>query len=280
MKNRIRLLAVDLDGTLLDSRFEIPPANRDALLAAHRGGVEIVLVTGRRFVTAQRLAVQIPVDLTLITSNGALVKDKSGRTLWRRLLPRAQAREVLAAAGRYRERALLLFDRDGRGQIVAEEMKSAHAPVEGYFERNRDYLLQAVPLESALTEDPIQVLFAGPLEPMRELAAQLARAPVAADISLARTEYPQRDLTLVDVLAPGCHKGAALEQLAALRGMAAHEVMAVGDNWNDREMLEFAGLPVLMGNSSDDLKRQGWAVTGTNDENGVAAAIQRFLLEG
>lgn len=278
MKTPIRLLAIDIDGTLLDTRFGLSEANREAVVAAHRRGVEVVLVTGRRFTFAQPIVTQFPIELTVIASNGALVKSKNGVTLWRQLLPRQQARAVLAAAGPYRRNALLLFDRESKGQIVAERIDPAHAPVEGYFERNRAYLMQVAPLEDALTEDPIQVLFAGAVEPLRGLEQQLLRAPCASAINLARAEYPQRDFTLLDVLDRGCNKGNALARWAAERGFRREETMAIGDNWNDREMLEFAGLPVLMGNSSDELKQTGWAVTAGNDEDGVAAAVTKYLL--
>ena len=278
MKNHIRLLAIDIDGTLLDSHFEVSDANREAIAAAHARGVEIVVVTGRRFAFAQPIAAQLGVELTLIASNGAVVKSQQGATLARQLLPREKARAVLGAAGEARETALLLFDREGMGQVVVERMDPAHAPVEGYFERNRTYLLQVKRLEEALSEDPIQVLFAGPVAPLRELYERLSRSEHAAEVSLARAEYPQRDLTLLDVLDRGCNKGAALARWAAERGIAASETMAIGDNWNDCEMLEFAGLPVLMGNSAAELKQRGWAVTASNEESGVAAAIEMFVL--
>jgi len=278
MKRGIRLLAIDIDGTLLNTRFEISPADREAIVAAAQRGVEIVLVTGRRFASARSIAAKLPLELPLIASGGAMVKDAAGATLHRHLLPVAKARAVLADAGPGRKSALLLFDREGKGQVVTEDLDPAHEPVEGYFARNREYIEQVVPLEAALTEDPVEVLFVGAAAPMSELWDRLTRALSAASVSLARTEYLQRDLSLIDVLDRGCNKGVALARYAARRGVAAEEVMAIGDNWNDREMLEWAGLPVLMANSSEELKRRGWAVTGSNDESGVAAAIERFVL--
>jgi len=282
MSAPIRLLAIDLDGTLLNNRAELSPANRDAIAAAARRNVAIVLVTGRRGLSAQRVAEQIPVDLTIISSNGAVVKTKQGALLARRLLPRQYARLILDAAGpKFRNTALLFFDRDGRGQIVAARLDPRHAPVHDYFERNRDLIEERQPLEDALTEDPIQVLFAGAVAPLRELAALLARAPVAAHVNITRTEYPSRDLTLVDVIQLGCHKGAALAELAAARGIAHDAIMAVGDNWNDREMLAMVGVPVVMANASEELKQTaGWQVTASNDEDGVALAIEKFVLAG
>lgn len=278
MTRAIRLLAIDLDGTLLNSQFEVSARDRDAVVAAARLGVEIVLITGRRYATACKMAAQLPVEATVISSSGALIRDARGATLRRHLLPAAKARAVLEATHPAPGSALLLFDRNGKGEVVTEGLDPAHEPIAGYFQRNQEYLEPVVPLTAALTEDPIEVLFIGAVEAVRELAQRLARAPVAASVSVGLAEYPQRDLSLLDVLDRGCHKGAALAWLAGQRSINREEVMAIGDNWNDREMLEFSGLPVLMANSSEELKRSGWAVTASNDENGVAAAIERFLL--
>lgn len=277
-KMRIRLVAIDIDGTLLDSRAEVSAANREAIAEARRRGVEIVLVTGRRHATARKIAARIPLEATLISSGGAMVKDANGATLYRHLLPAAKAHAVLAEAEPERRSALLLFDREGKGQVVTENLDPAHEPAEGYFARNREYIEQVVPLQAALTEDPIQVLFVGAVAAMRKLERRLAQAPSAAEVNRALTEYPRRDLSLMDVLDRGCSKGAALAWWAGQRGIRQDEVMAIGDNWNDREMLEFAGLAVVMGNSDAELRQAGWALTASNDEDGVALALEKFLL--
>jgi hypothetical protein len=280
MKNQIRLLAVDIDGTLLDSHFQLSSANREALQAAHQQGIEILLVTGRRYSFARPIAEQLGIELTLVASNGAVIKSLQGETLSRQLLPRQKARAVLAAAGLYRDSALLLFDREGMGQIVVERLDPAFAPVQGYFERNRRYLQQVARLEDALAdEDPIQVLFVGPITPMRELAKQLEGLVTADAIAVTRAEYAARDLTLLDVLEVGCSKGTALAAWTKRRGLRREQVMAIGDNWNDREMLAFAGLPVLMANSDPVLLEPGWQLTTSNDKSGVAAAIEKYLLK-
>ena len=94
---------------------------------------------------------------------------------------------------------------------------------------------------------------------------------------MLRTEYPVRDLSMVDVLNQGCSKGHALERWAGYRGIPRKEVMAIGDNYNDIEMLAFAGVPFIMGNAAEELRRDGWTVTLPNDQNGVAAAIEQVL---
>lgn len=279
MKPRIQLLAIDIDGTLLNSRWELPAANLDAVVAAEQRGVEIVLVTGRRFTFAQPIANQLPVDWTLISSGGAVVKSKQGETLAQILLPRRMAREVLAAMGEFRNSALLLFDHEEKGQIVAESFHPSHESVQGYLERNQRYLIRVERLEDSLNdEDPIQILFAGTFSDMREAGDLLESLDCHGGFAIARTEYPDRDFTLIDVLHPECDKGAALAEWARRRGIAAENVMAIGDNWNDVAMLEFAGVPVLMGNSAEELQQRGWHVTATHDDDGVAQAIKKFIL--
>jgi len=113
---------------------------------------------------------------------------------------------------------------------------------------------------------------------MRTLYDRLS-ATDAGDYAVALTEYEYRDFSLVDVIRAGCSKGSALREFAAVRQVAASEVMALGDNLNDLPMLEFAGLPVVMGNSVPELRRRGWAVAPPNDEAGVAAAIGTYILD-
>jgi hypothetical protein len=98
-------------------------------------------------------------------------------------------------------------------------------------------------------------------------------------VTVLRTEYPERDLSMIDVLNAGCSKGHALERWAKHRGYQRDEVMAVGDNHNDVEMLEFAGHPVIMGNACEELRGRGWRVTRGNDACGVASAVEMALGE-
>jgi len=101
------------------------------------------------------------------------------------------------------------------------------------------------------------------------------------EVSLHRTEYPERDLSIVDILPAGCSKGSALLRLAEGRGVKAGEILAIGDNWNDVSMLEVAGRAVLMGNAPAGLKtmaaERGWVVGRRHDEDGVAEAIEAVL---
>jgi hypothetical protein len=251
-----------------------------ALSAAIAAGTEIAIATGRRYDFAKPILDRLPGPLTAIVSNGAVVRASDGTTPMRRALPKAVAAGVLDTTRPWRDGAALAFDRPREGQVVYERIDWDHPVRRMYAERSRDFIAEVSPLEDALVEDPLQVMFNGSVGEMRALVQHLASHVLAPRYSLAPTEYPARDFTLVDVLTAGCTKGSTMEAWATRQGYARDEVMALGDNLNDLEMLEAAGLPVVMGNAVPELRRPGWAVTGTNDEDGVAQAIDRWVLGG
>jgi Cof subfamily protein (haloacid dehalogenase superfamily) len=280
----IRLLAIDIDGTLLDSSGRVPDSHLAALAEAAERGITVALVTGRSFHFTRAVAESLRVPVTLIVNNGAVVKDAQGGTLMRHLLARSVAREVLASAIAYEDSVALVFDRGGAAgddterQIVFERMDWSHPDRRGYFEKNKAFIAAASPLADALTEDPIQVMFNGGVAAMRTLASDLRGLPIADRYSVALTEYEARDFSLLDVNAAGCSKGATLARWTAALGIAPAQVMAVGDNLNDLDMLAFAGIGVVMGNAADTVKAHGYPVTGTNDDGGLAEAIRRYAL--
>jgi len=274
----VRLIALDIDGTLLDSRWKLPEANRIAIAEATCRGIEVALVTGRRYDFAMPIAREVDSPLTMIVSNGALVRALDGETHVRHLLPQATARRILHLTKPWREGAGGVFDRQRENQVMLEFLETDDPIRQAYYSRNKEFLGCARPLESCLTEDPLQVMLSGKVQPMSEAQATLRASSLVAEFGLAVTVYESRDFAMIDVIHPACSKGAALAEWAALRGFAREEVMAVGDNHNDLEMLSFAGIPVVMGNGVPELKAFGWHETGTNDENGVAVAIEQFAL--
>ena len=273
----IQLIGIDVDGTLLDSAGRFPPANRAAIHAAVAAGVHVALVTGRSYPFARPVAEGLPESLTLIVSNGAVERGMDGATRARRLLDKNVARTVLDANAGHRAATALVFDRDVHGQIVFETMDWTHPGRKGYWARNKALIARSVPLEDALVEDPIQVMFNGGFEAMRELAGAIRAQGHEVNVSL--TEYVDRDFSLVDITSPIATKGHALASCAAALGLDREAVMAIGDNFNDVEMLEFAGTPVVMANAVEPLKARGFHQTGGQDEAGVAQAIHRLVLK-
>lgn len=274
----IRLVAIDLDGTLLNSRSEVSPANRQALAEATARGIHVVLVTGRRSHSARKFVEMIPCPVTLISSNGALVTSSSGEVLYRNFLPREAARRVLESSREFRPYAAAIYHQAGRGQVVLEACAVPAGPLGWYLSNSPECLEQVPDLEGALGTDPIQILFGGPLATIEPAETLLRASPVAAAVHLTWTKYLSRNISLLDAMNAGCTKGATLALWARQHGIDAGEVMAIGDNFNDLEMLQFAGLPVVMSNRTPGFGEEHWTLTLSNDRDGVAAALQSHVL--
>jgi Cof subfamily protein (haloacid dehalogenase superfamily) len=277
VKPSVRLLGVDIDGTLLNPEFQISAADLSALRRAHAEGVEVVVVTGRRHTFALPIVQQLGFDLWIISSNGAITRSLAGETFHRDLLPVETCRRLCGNMREFRGNTVLTFDTDAKGAIVLEHMSELNVSIQRWLEKNLQYIDFVIPIEDSLTRDPVQAMFCGPIGRMQEALGLLSASNLAKDITVLRTEYPVRDLSIVDVLNQGCSKGHALERWANYRGIPREQVMAIGDNYNDIEMLAFAGRPFIMGNAAKELRRNGWAVTLANDQNGVAAAIEQVL---
>ena len=278
-KPSIRLLATDIDGTLLNPQFQISDGDLQALRRAHAAGIEIVLVTGRRHTFALPIARQLGFDLWLISSNGAVTRSLRGESFHRDLMPVATCRELCGAMQEFRGNTVLTFDKEVKGAIVMEQLDEVGATIRRWLEKNMEFVELVVPIEDALVADPVQTMFCGTMARMNQALQALEAAGMEESITVLRTEYPERDLSMIDVLNAGCSKGHALERWARHRGYRRDEVMALGDNHNDVEMLEFAGHPVIMGNACEELRARGWRITRGNDACGVAAAIE-LALEG
>jgi Cof subfamily protein (haloacid dehalogenase superfamily) len=277
LNSPIRLLATDIDGTLLNPQFQISEGDLAALRRAHDAGIEIVLVTGRRHTFALPIAKQLGFDLWLISSNGAVTRSLSGETFHCDMMPAETCRRLCAAMQEFRGNTVLTFDKEIKGAIVLERLDELGASIRRWLEKNMEYIEFVIPIENAMVTDPVQAMFCGTMERMSAALGVLKRAGLEELVTILRTEYPERDLSMIDVLNAGCSKGHALERWAAYRGYRREEVMAVGDNHNDVEMLEFAGHPVIMGNACDELRGRGWRVTRGNHECGLAAAVELAL---
>lgn len=273
----VRLLATDIDGTLLNPLFQVSECDLVGLRRAHSAGIEVVLVTGRRHTFALPIAQQLGFDLWLISSNGAVTRSLAGKTFHRDMMPRETCLRLCAAMQEYRGHTVLTFDKESKGAIVLEHMDDLNASIRRWLEKNIDYIEFVVPLEDSLVNDPVQAMFCGSTEKMARALVALESIGMDEQITVLRTEYPARDLSMIDVLNAGCSKGHALARWAEHRGFARGEVMAIGDNHNDVEMLEFAGHPVIMGNACEELLARGWTVTLGNDACGVARAVDLAL---
>ena len=168
MKPLVRLIALDIDGTLLDPNFQISEANLTALRRAHAAGVEIVLGTGRRHAFAMPVARALGFDVWLISSNGAVTKSSRGELFHRDLLPARVARRLIRHMDQFRPHCVLTFDVEGHGALVIESPETLNGSIQRWMEKNAPFIQSVVPLEDALVIDPIQAMFCGPVVRMKE----------------------------------------------------------------------------------------------------------------
>ncbi len=276
---RYRLLALDLDGTLLNREREIPAANLRAIEAAAREGVAVALVTGRRFPSIRRYLEPLAPETFAVANSGALVRrGLAGPILRRSFLPLESAHRVLELADQEGMEAVIHDGPDAEGHLFLRTSARSLSAMDRYLHQTSPPPLWVESLR--VTRSPVQIGFTGSVERMRSFEKSLALGLSSSGhrASLARTEYPDEDLALLDVLGLEATKAKALEFLAAFLGIDLASTMAVGDNWNDLSMLERAGLGVLMANADPELRSLGFAETRTNDECGVAYAIEKYLL--
>lgn len=284
----IKLLALDLDGTLLNSRGEVSPETRRALEKAREKGVKVAVVTGRRFRDARPLALELGVDIPVIAHNGALTRHAQTLELVALIsLPVAAAREALRIGWQMNADLLVSDERDGRGILVYDHTSRKNAALLSYVawakrvhgDDEQDAVLEVPSLEEYLDHDPVHVAFSGYCEPMAELELVLQQQ-MSDQVKIFRTVYPELNFTLLDLVHPKVSKGVGVAAAANDLRINSREVMAIGDNFNDLEMLRFAGVGVVMGNADPELRKlPGFYTTVSNDEDGVAKAIEKFILQ-
>jgi Cof subfamily protein (haloacid dehalogenase superfamily) len=280
-----RLIAIDVDGTLLPTNSQIiSERNSRALRAAQEAGITVAIATGRRpaYTVPLLTGLGLRADTPLIASNGAVLSTLGGGVIDWCHMPARVARGLCGVLRPFGS-VVFTFDRPGRGELVLEDLEAAHGRIAMWVETNRNAIEVVKPLELALVDgdDPVQGMAAGKINEMREAEKALKASEWSAECESVRTEYPARDISILDLLPPGVSKGWALERLAARLGADRKETMAIGDNWNDLGMLEWAGQGIVMANAAEELrtlaKTRGWKLAPSNDEDGVAVVLEAAL---
>ena len=284
----IKLLALDLDGTLLNSQGKISDANREAIRVAEENGVLVTIATGRRFRDARPIGLELELNAPLVTHNGALLKyADSLETVAFSLIEKETSLEILRVGKDFGGDALMSTDPDGKGILFYDRLPDDNIPLRKYLywskllhgDEAEEAVVRVERLEDELdAHRVIHISFSGSCEPMCRMR-QVLENELGESVTILATIYPHMDFTLIDILPPDASKGTGLEKLATINDLTAENIMAIGDNFNDLEMLEFAGTPVVMGNADPNLlERPEFYTTVSNDESGVAAAIEEFIL--
>lgn len=273
----VRLIALDIDGTLLDGNRELTDATVDAVRHAVGRGVHVTVCTGRSLPSAVSAVQGLPLNAPYVLNNGAMIYD----------VPFRRARYLRHLPNHLALDAVRLFRSLGFHPIVYGPLPEVgyfyydsfdpdnHAFVD-YAAQNADRVHRVDDVCDYLRQDITCITVAERIEKVKSreshIRAQLPDAEVVFEISPW-----DRDYCIITVMPSGVSKGDGLRRLARLLGIDLSEVMAVGDNLNDLEMLDVAGLGVAMGNAAPETRARADYVTASVDDEGVARAIERFI---
>ena len=278
-----RLLAVDLDGTLLNPDSEIGSADADALRRAADGGTAVLIATGRGYYSAKWVLEDLAVPAYLALHNGALMLDPSGAELWRTAM---DADAVAAALPRVRAAGLhpmLYVGVAGGGgpdvTLVLEDAAHRSPHTQSYLRTKTRILEKAPDVTAAAHRGVLGLVSFGARQQVAGAAAALA-AMEGRIASWVTSWWTRPDTDLLEAVAPAGTKRHAAQWLTERLGMSAQDVVAIGDNSNDLGMLRYAGTAVAMANATAEVRAAAHFVTASNADAGVAAALERMVAAG
>ncbi|GBF10602.1 Cof-type HAD-IIB family hydrolase [Tepidibacillus sp. HK-1] len=266
---KYKLVAIDLDDTLLRDDLKISPQTIEAIQEAVKKGVTVTLATGRMFQSAAQYAKEIQLDVPIITYQGALIKNVlSGEVLYERLLPYDLTIQVIQEL-RQQNKHIQIYLHDeliveSHNKYVEKYSKASNVP----FKKVDDLIetmdkLQTKPLKIITIDEP--EVIKGMEKEWQKKYGDLAHVTISKPDFL---EISHREAS----------KGQAIQYLAKSKGITMDQVIAIGDSYNDRDMIEVAGLGVAMGNGHPDIKALADYVTKTNNDHGVWEVLQKFVL--
>ncbi|MCZ6872630.1 MAG: Cof-type HAD-IIB family hydrolase [bacterium] len=273
-----RLLALDVDGTILDPNGVLRPAVQQAIAAVRKRGIRVILCTGRRFRSALPVAQELELEAPLVVHNGALVKDPTSTETLHQTVVSSTVYQLAIEHLRPLSVPMLYVDAFNENvDILTEDIQRAHPFQQAYLNDNLPHC-RIVP--DINTPPPYGVVMIGIMAEavsLQPLQSQLAaRLDGQAHVHLLINKNYQGHI--LQVLPPNVSKWKALRQLAHQEGVAEASIVAIGDDENDMEMIQQAGLGIAMGNAQAKVKAVADYVTGSNAEDGLVQAIERFFL--
>lgn len=275
---RYKLVALDIDGTLLNSESALSERMRSAVRAAHDAGLIVTLATGRRYVTTRHFVRELNLREALILQTGALIVDPhTGQPLHENPLPPGAAEEALRIIVSQGLQPIIYQDAVHEQHLYTGPQEHDSRGASAYFAGNPD-TVRRLPHEQLLHAEgvggaPLELAVIDDLPPLERAVPLLQLAGCRTIISYSGN----LDSYFMEVFGATCSKGEALARLAGWRGLTLADTVAVGDNYNDVEMLAMAGLGVAMGNAVDEVRAHARASTLTNDEDGAALVIEQIL---
>ncbi len=266
----IQLIVTDIDGTLLNSKSELSERNQKALKAAMDKGVQVVLATGKSYDSGQYVVKRLNLNTPGVYTQGTTIFNADGTLRSQQTLPPAVARQVITFA---EDRGFVMAIYTGKRILV----RKAHSRMEELYSHYHEPVPEGVgPLQNVLEDIPInKLLVTSPGNPREIMSLRwLLNYQINGSARLLQAGIPD----MMEILPPGASKGAAVKMLLKDMKVAPENVLALGDAENDVEMLQLVGIGVAVGNASDHVKQVANVVVSNNDEDGVAEAVERFVL--
>lgn len=270
-----KLICLDMDGTLLNSKGKVSDRNIEAIRAASEKGVKVTICTGRIFTSAAYYADLLGVKVPVIALNGAYIKEKDrDEVIYKSILGKENCQKILSVLKKYNIyphfnapdivfTEKLIYSSEGYSKMnkdLPEQWKINIKSVEDWnktFEEYDDYITKCIAIDDNV-------------EKIQQAKDELLKYEELEVVSSWYNNF--------EVMCKGVSKGRAVEVLAGFYNIKREEVMCIGDNENDLSMIKYAGLGVAMGNAEESVKKVAQFVTDTNNEDGVAKAIEKFIL--
>ncbi len=273
----IKFIGIDLDGTLLNSEKEISQENLKAIETAEKSGIKVTIFTGRSLIAAEEYLNAISSDIPGVFQNGAFISTiKSRRVIKKITLSRRCAQEIISAAKRYDLFVILFTNFIETPDMVHDKEWPEGSNYTGYFERNAYRMVKVSDIINCVGEEVSEISIVGDFEKIKAAQREIKCTDYTMILS---TLFSNNNEAFVECFGPGCGKERAFEFLIEFLGIQRSQTAFIGDNYNDLEVLKVAGYPIVMGNSyaPQELLKIAKYVTSSNDDNGVARAIEHIL---
>ncbi len=279
MTTPYKLIAIDIDGTLANSHGKITERTKDAVHRVATGGATIVVATGRRFFTAKPRVLQLELpDVLLAVHNGAILKRLNGDVIYHQLLPHAIAQNAVSVAKSLGLCPIVFAGTQDEANLLVEDYgERIDAWQHAYLQENQQHLKWVDDLAADLPGDVIEVICVVPADEVHEIV-EAFHTRLNGQVKPIPVTMNNRERAFIGLSNAQVGKHQPLRYLAEQMGIERSAIFAIGDNYNDVDMLQFAGMGVVMANADEELKRMGFYVTASNDADGVAEALEKFVL--
>lgn len=265
---KYKLVAMDMDGTLLNEKLEISSRTKKAIQQAKEENVQVTLATGRMYQSVLPFAQELGLAIPLITYNGALVRDSvTGETYYHEPVPLEYAQRIVQLVERRGLHLNVYLNDNLYVREINDQVKLyvGIAKVEAHAVGNMQEFLQ---------EAPTKMLIIGEPEQLATLAQEI-REELGEQVEITKSKP-----YFLEIISRKVTKGQALKVLAQQLGIKQEEVVAFGDNYNDLSMIEYAGLGVAMANGPKDVQEKADLVASSNQAEGVAEVLEKYVLKG